>query len=142
MLRSVEVREYMSTSPVTMRPEMNIYQAAHAILANKISGAPVIDENQNLIGVLSELDCLRAILKSIYTDGTPGTALVGEMMSREVEINHPHDNIVDIANSMLDHKHRRRPIVVHGKLVGQLTCRQILNAVKEFGENGNAPSPS
>lgn len=134
MLTSVEVREFMLTNPVTLRSEMNIYQAATAILVNKISGAPVIDEDNNLVGALSELDCLRAILHGVYTDGTPGNALVGEMMTREVEVNHPHDNIVDIANSMLDHKHRRRPIVVHGKLVGQLSCRQILRAVSEFAE--------
>ncbi|MFB3078881.1 MAG: CBS domain-containing protein, partial [Lysobacterales bacterium] len=49
-----------------------------------------------------------------------------------VEVNHPHDQITDVAISMLDHKHRRRPVVIDGKLVGQVTCRQILKAIKEF----------
>jgi len=53
-------------------------------------------------------------------------------MTLDVEVNHPTDDIVTVAASMLDHKHRRRPIVVDGKLVGQLTCRQILGAIKDF----------
>ena len=59
-------------------------------------------------------------------------ALVKDIMTLDVEVNHPTDDIVTVAASMLDHKHRRRPIVVDGKLVGQLTCRQILGAIKDF----------
>ena len=57
---------------------------------------------------------------------------VADVMTHNVEVNHPHDQITDVATSMLDHKHRRRPIVINGKLVGQVTCRQILKAVKDF----------
>lgn len=133
MLKSVEVKEYMVTNPVTVKADMTIYQASHYILANKISGVAVIDDNHNLIGMLSELDCMRAIVNGVYNDGEPGCALVEDIMTREVETNHPHDDIIDVASSMLDHKHRRRPIVVDGRLVGQVTCRQILKAIKEFG---------
>ncbi|MFT5101924.1 MAG: CBS domain-containing protein, partial [Planctomycetaceae bacterium] len=41
-------------------------------------------------------------------------------------------DIITVAASMLDHKHRRRPVVENGKLVGQLTCRLILGAIKDF----------
>ncbi|MEX0942313.1 MAG: CBS domain-containing protein [Pseudomonadales bacterium] len=132
MLKSVEVREYMLSKPVKARPEMTIYEACHLILANKISGLAVVDDDDNLVGMLSELDCLRAIVSNVYNDGDPGAALVGDFMTTEVEVNHPHDGIIDVASSMLDHKHRRRPVVVDGKLVGQLTCRQILKAIKDF----------
>ena len=53
-------------------------------------------------------------------------------MTKDVETNSPDDFIIDVAATMLDHKHRRRPIVDNGKLVGQLTCRQILRAIKDF----------
>ncbi|MEX2366195.1 MAG: CBS domain-containing protein [Pseudohongiellaceae bacterium] len=133
MLKSVEVREYMLNKPVTVTANMTIYEAAHRILINKISGVAVVDDENNLVGMLSELDCLQAIVNNVYNDGDPGASLVGDVMTREVEVNHPHDDIIDVAASMLDHKHRRRPIVIDGKLVGQLTCRQILKAVKDFG---------
>ena len=133
MKKSVEVRRYMLQKPVTIRPEKTIYEASALILENKISGIAVIDEAGNLVGMLSELDCLRAIVNGVYNEGDPGASLVSEFMTKQVEVNHPHDVIIDVATSMLSHKHRRRPVVVDGKLVGQLTCRQILKAIKDFG---------
>lgn len=134
MKKSVEVRKYMLQKPVSIGPDKTIYEAAHLILENKISGICVVDEAGNLIGMLSELDCLQAIVNGVYNDGDPGSSLVSEFMTREVEVSHPHDGIIDVATSMLNHKHRRRPVVVDGKLVGQLTCRQILAAIKDFGD--------
>lgn len=138
MLKSVEVRQYMGSQPVTVKQDMNISEAAQTIVANKVSGVAVVDDEDNLVGMLSELDCLKSIVNSVYADGNSGAALVKDVMTREVEVNHPHDDIVDVAASMLDHKHRRRPIIADGKLVGQITCRQILKAVKAFGWKSQA----
>lgn len=132
MPKSVEVSQYMQHKPVTVMADMNIYDASRKILENKVSGVVVIDANNNLVGMLSELDCLRALVTSVYNGADPGGALVKDIMTLDVEVNHPTDDIVTVAASMLDHKHRRRPIVVDGKLVGQLTCRQILGAIKDF----------
>ncbi|MEJ6592420.1 MAG: CBS domain-containing protein [SAR86 cluster bacterium] len=132
MAKSVEVSQYMQHKPVTVTADMNIYDASRKILENKVSGVVVVDADNNLVGMLSELDCLRALITSVYNGADPGGALVSEIMTTEVEVNQPTDDIVTVATSMLDHKHRRRPIVVDGKLVGQLTCRQILGAIKDF----------
>ena len=129
MLRSVELADYMLKNPVTAKPDLTVYEAAVRILQNKVSGLVVIDDRRQLVGMLSELDCLRVILYSVYNDEDFGAALVGDVMTRELETQDPHDDIVDVANSMLDHKHRRRPVVQDGRLVGQVTCRQILNIV-------------
>ena len=132
MARSVEVSQYMQHKPVTVMADMNIYDASRKILENKVSGVVVVDADNNLVGMLSELDSLRALITSVYNGADPGGALVKDIMTAEVEVNLPTDDIVSVATSMLDHKHRRRPIVVDGKLVGQLTCRQILGAIKDF----------
>ena len=132
MPKSVEVSQYMQHKPITVMADMNIYDASRKILENKVSGVVVIDANNNLVGMLSELDCLRALVTSVYNGADPGGALVKDIMTLDVEVNHPTDDIVTVAASMLDHKHRRLPIVVDGKLVGQLTCRQILGAIKDF----------
>ena len=131
MLGSVEVKDYMLRNPVTARPELTVYEAALRILDHKVSGLAVVDERKALMGVLSELDCLRVILAGVYNDEEFGSALVGDVMARDVEFQHPHDDIVDVATSMLDHKHRRRPVIEDGLLVGQVTCRQILKVVTE-----------
>ena len=132
MPKSVEVSQYMQHKPVSVMADMNIYDASRIIFDNKVSGAGVVDEDNNLVGMLSELDCLRALITAVYNGADPGGELVRDIMTAEVEVNHPTDDIISVATSMLDHKHRRRPIVEDGKLVGQLTCRQILGAIKDF----------
>ena len=131
MLGSVELSDYMIKHPVTTRPELTVYEAALRILEHKVSGLVVVDERKALMGMLSELDCLRIILAGVYNDEEFGAALVGDVMTTKVEVQHPHDDIVNVATSMLDHKHRRRPVVEDGRLVGQVTCRQILKVVTE-----------
>jgi CBS domain-containing protein len=70
---------------------------------------------------------------------------VADYMTRgEIDTVSPDDDIMTVARSMLDHKRRRRPVVdSRGVLVGQVTCRQLLRALKEMdvprdpGEQGN-----
>ena len=131
MLQSVDLRDYMITNPVKIRDDANLLDAMEAIIDNKISGVCVVDANGKLVGVLSELDCLRAVLGAAYNEG--GIGQVKEYMANsELDIAHPGEDIVDIAQDMLQKKHRRRPVVENGKLVGQITCRQLLSAVKQF----------
>ncbi len=130
MLRSVELKDYMLDYPVRVSPDDDVFEAVHQILAHKISGVCVVDEHDNLVGVLSELDCLQAILSSIYNES--GVGKVREFMTADVLTVGPRDDIVDVAMDMLKRKHRRRPVVENGKLIGQITCRQLLRAVKEF----------
>ena len=120
--------------PVKVTPDMDIYAAAHEILVNQVSGVTVVDENDQLVGVLSELDCLRAIVTAVYNGGDPGGALVGDMMTTNVDSNSPDEDVITVAKSMLETKHRRRPVLENGELKGQLTCRQILKAVTEMAE--------
>jgi CBS domain-containing protein len=123
----------MLTRPVLVTPETDIFEAIHQILVNKISGVTVVDDHHKPVGVLSELDCLRAILWATYHEEEVGVHPVKDHMSAPVETISPHESIIEVAQSMLEHKRRRRPVVdVHGRLVGQLTCRQLLRAIKEF----------
>ena len=133
MLRSVELKDYMLPDPVKIKADDSVFEAIHRILVHKVSGLCVVNERQHLLGVLSEMDCLRAILGSVYNDSPHLAGSVGEYMTKEVVTVGVHDNIVDVATDMLKHKHRRRPVVDEdGRLLGQVSCRQLLRAVKEF----------
>lgn len=133
MLRSVRVRDYMLTKPVVVKPDTDIFEAIHQILVNKISGVTVVDDANRPVGVLSELDCLRAILWASYHEEEVGNHPVKDHMSAPVESVGANEGIIEVAQSMLEHKRRRRPVVdSHGRMVGQLTCRQLLRAIKEF----------
>lgn len=131
MLQSVNLRDYMLTNPVKVRPDDNVLDAMQVIIDNKISGVCVVDAESNLVGILSELDCLRAVLGAIYNNSSIG-AVRDYMASDNLVVAHPNEDIVDVAQDMLLKNKRRRPVVEDGKLIGQITCRQLLTAVKKF----------
>ncbi len=131
MLKSVNLRDHMLLHPVKVKSDDNLLEAMQIIISNKISGVCVVDTEENLVGVLSELDCLRGALSAIYNES--GIGIVGEYMASEnLVVAHPDEDIIDVAQDMLLKKMRRRPVVEDGKLVGQITCRTLLNAVKNF----------
>ncbi|MDH4030284.1 MAG: CBS domain-containing protein [Chromatiales bacterium] len=132
--QSVDVNDFMVKRPVLVTPDTKLFEAIHKILRYKLSGVTVVDDNKHPVGMLSELDCLRAILSDAYFGEGFGNIRVADHMTSEVECVDAHSNIIGVARSMLDHKRRRRPVVDdHSQLVGQITCRAILKCVKEFG---------
>ncbi|MCZ6829881.1 MAG: CBS domain-containing protein [Gammaproteobacteria bacterium] len=135
MLRSVELKDYMLVHPVTVNENADMGEAIRVIIDNKISGLCVVDDEGRLVGILSELDCLRAILSATYNEG--GIGMVREYMAFDnLVVANPHEDITDVAQDMLRKSKRRRPVVEDGKLVGQITCRQLLTAVMRFSSQG------
>lgn len=130
MLQSIQIRHCMQHQPPHVRDDNNVYEAIDQIISQQISGLCVVDHSGKLVGVLSELDCLRAILSATYNESAVGN--VREHMSTELEVADISEDIVDVASRMLKNNRRRLPVVEDGRLVGQITCRQILNAVKAF----------
>lgn len=131
MLQSVNLRDYMLSNPVKVRPQDNIMDAMKVIIDNKISGVCVVDEDANLVGILSEMDCLRAVLGAIYNNNNIGVVR-DHMASDNLVVANPNEDIVSVAQDMLTKNKRRRPVVEDGKLIGQITCRQLLSAVMKF----------
>ncbi len=131
MLQSVNLRDYMLHNPVKVKADDNVLDAMQIIIDNKISGVCVVDEEQNLVGILSELDCLRAVLGATYNNSGIGPVRQ-HMATDNLVVAHPDEDIVDVAQDMLLKNKRRRPVVEDGKLIGQITCRQLLSAVKKF----------
>lgn len=133
MLHSVDLRDYMITNPIKVKDDANLFDAMKIIIDNKVSGVCVINENKALVGMLSEMDCLAAILKATYNE--VGVGLVSEYMTKEnIIVANPGDDIINVAQDMLLKKHRRRPVIENGKLVGQVSCRQLLTAVSKFNK--------
>ena len=131
--KSVKVGDHMLKRPVLVTPDDDLFHAIHQILAYKISGVTVVDERHHPVGMLSELDCLRAILHREYHQEEMGITVVRDHMTPNVESVGVNEDIVSVALSMLDHKHRRRPVLDdHGVMVGQLSCRQLLKGIKEM----------
>lgn len=132
MFQSTRVSDHMLRKPVIVTPETDLFEAIHLILVNRISGLTVVDDRKHPVGVLSELDCLKAILTGTYYQMVGGR-VSDYMTTGEIDTISPDDDILLVAQSMIDHKRRRRPVVGEaGTLVGQVTCRQLLKALKEM----------
>ena len=84
-----------------------------------------------MVGILSELDCIKGVLTAIYNEGDPEHALVRDVMCTEVVSCQPGESIVEVAQAMLDSRQRRRPVIDNGKLVGQVSSSNILWALME-----------
>ncbi len=132
-MRSLKISDHLITNPVKIASTATIGEAARTIIENKVSGVIVVNENDEVEGMLSELDCLKSLLTEIYNEGQVGKELVTIEMSAPVTYNKPDEDIISVAQSMLDQKQRRRPVIDNGKLIGQITCRQLLSAIMAFG---------
>lgn len=130
MLQSVNGRDYMTSNPITFTPETNIFQAIEALLEHKISGATVTNGEGEVIGVISEFDCLKAILDGSYYGEINGT--VGEYMTENVETISADADILEVAKRLIDGKRRRLPVIENGRFAGQFSIRSILKAVRDF----------
>lgn len=132
MVRSTRVSDYMLTKPVLVTPETELFKAIHEILVNRISGVTVVDDAGRPIGMLSELDCLNGILTGTYHQSVGGK-VKDYMTTGPLECVGPNDDILLVAKSMIERKRRRLPVLNgEGVLIGQVTCRALLKALKDF----------
>ncbi len=123
------VADIMATRLITVPSDMNIHEAIRILLDKRISGAPVVDENGALVGMLSKKDCLKIVFSSQYHDDWGGP--VSDFMSAPVETLDPDLDLVSVAQAFLDSHFRRFPVVRDGRLVGQVSRYDILKVLAE-----------
>ncbi|GAA0788358.1 CBS domain-containing protein [Marinobacterium sediminicola] len=137
MLRSVKVQDYMATSLISFSPETRLFDAIRTLQEYGISGAPVVDAEGQLLGMLSELDCLKAILTLTYHEEEMGSGgHVSDFMSTPVDTVAYGADLTEVSQRFMELGRRRLPVVHHGKLVGQISRRDVLRAVEEFAKDG------
>ncbi len=129
MLESIKMKDFMSIGPVTFQPDTEIFDAVHVLLKHKISGATVVDDAGHVVGVISEMDLLKAMKEISYYN--QGDAQVGDYMTKELDSIENETNIFDAANTLLKLKRRRLPVVEQGRFSGQISCRSLLQAFKD-----------
>ena len=131
MFRSILVDDFMTTHLATARPEMDLLALVDLLLIQGISGAPVVDQDGKLVGMISEQDCLRKILVGTYQGDIGGR--VEDAMSSPVETVKMGASIVEVAEQMLVTNRRRFPVVdLEGRLRGQISRRDLLKAVRAY----------
>ncbi len=122
------VNDYMTRKLITFRPEQSVEEVIQALIRHKISGGPVVNEKNELVGIISEGDCIKHISESRYHNLPMENRNVEQHMIKNVETIDGNMNIFDAANKFLNEKRRRFPILENGKLVGQISQKDILKA--------------
>lgn len=139
MLKSIKVRDYMTTHLLTFHADTDLYAAIGLLLEHRVSGAPVVDDQGSLIGLLAETDCLRGILSGAYFEETGG--VVGGCMNPQVETVSAEMSVIEVAERLLHGGHHRLPVVDDGQLLGQISCRDVLRAIKAFAQHESGQHP-
>jgi len=130
MNRPVRLKDIMQVNPICVYANDEIAAALQTLLDNNISGAPVLNDQKVLVGVLSQKDCIRAALDAHYHHswGDRGE----RYMTESVETLGPEMELVNAAHFFTHSQYRRFPIVDNKQLVGQISRTDVLQAICKF----------
>jgi predicted transcriptional regulator len=140
MLAPLKVKDYMSGSKITFTPDMDILRAIHQLIEFKISGAPVIDRLGNLIGFLSEKDCMKVALNSAYQGGAVGQ--VADFMHSGCQTIDVETSIIEAAEIFLNTTYKSLPVIKENRLVGSMTRQNILRALETTANIESTKKPA
>lgn len=129
---SLKVSDYMTTNLITFTPDQSIESVMQSLIKYRISGGPVVNANKELIGIISEGDCIKQISESRYYNMPIQDQTIEKHMVKNVDTIDGNMNIFDAANKFLASKRRRFPIVENGQLVGQISQKDVLKAAMEM----------
>jgi len=126
-----KISEYMDTSVPTLSPGTHIMAAVDFLLRHQVTGAPVVDSDGKLVGIITETDLLKLLTEG--DQGKPaGQATVAEFMTTNVITVPPAVDIYYVAGMFLANKFRRLPVVEDGKIVGAITRYDLLRVVRSL----------
>lgn len=138
----MRVVDLMASEVISVQRDTALRQAARIMVEHGISGLPVTDDEDTLVGIISEGDFLRkevdrgaltstGLLGLLFDDreSLAEAEMVGEVMSDNVFTISPDATLVEAARTMATHGVKRLPVVDRdGKLVGIISRRDIVNA--------------
>jgi CBS domain-containing protein len=122
------VRQFTDSDTHAIGESADIHEAIRELIDDGITGAPVVDAQGHLVGMLSEFECLRLLTKE--REGGP----VSDFMVREIRTVSPDMDVYFVAGLFLaEPKERRFPVVEGERLIGVITRKDILRAVAAKG---------
>lgn len=138
--------DVMSTRLVTVMPGHSIWHAAQIMLDNKVSGVPVIDEDDSLVGMLTEGDLLRRVEYGLSAaqpripNATDGLARdfvrshswrVGDVMTSPAVTVTETTTLADVAMLFATRGIKRAPVVSDGRIVGIVSRADLLRQIAQ-----------
>jgi predicted transcriptional regulator len=131
--RILTARDLMTKNLLLFSPDQTLLEAIENLIKWRVSGAPVVDEDGRMVGMLSELDCLRMLASDeFYLQQQEDGALVSQFMSTGGRTIPPDLGIYAISHYFLTSPVRRLPVVERDKLIGQVSRRDVLRGMDEM----------
>lgn len=131
-VENIRVSDYMTRNLITFRPDQPVLEVMNTLIKHKISGGPVVNDKGELVGIISEGDCMKQISESRYYNQPMDNITVEKHMATDVETIDGDLNVFDAAQRFINSKRRRFPIVEDGKLVGQISQKDVLKAALQL----------
>jgi predicted transcriptional regulator len=127
------VEEYMTRDLITFKEDTHINVVIKSLLDNRISGAPVLNDSGQVVGLIDDKDCLNVLFGNAY-NRLPTTAdTVSDYMSNVMKSITVNENILDVASVFISSPYKRLLVMDdNNKLVGQISRRDILRAINEL----------
>jgi CBS domain-containing protein len=117
-------RTIMRRPDVALRRLMTIDRVSDHLTKHQLPGAPVVNKLGQLIGYVSEFDCLQQLMQSSYYRHSP--SLVEDVMSTKLIMSRPDIALIDLASTMNASRINVMPIVEDGKLIGAVSRGDIM----------------
>ena len=132
-LHAESVTKYMAKDLITFKPDTPIIDAVNTFLKKKITGAPVLNDNNEVVGLIDDKDCLRLLVDSLYYNEPRSGGTVAQYMSNVMKTISIDSDIVDVTNIFLTTPFKRLLVVDgDGKLRGQISRHDVLRAVQNM----------
>lgn len=128
MLETKTAKQIMSQNLVSFRADMDVLEAVRVLIEKRISGAPVTDQLGNLVGMLTERDCLKVALDASYYRESGGK--VDRFMTTDVIAVNADTSAVEIAERFANSHLRRLPVLENGRLIGMISRRDVLRQLE------------
>lgn len=127
------VKDYMTSKLITFEPDTNILDIAKTMLKKRITGAPVLDKDGNIIGLIDDKDCLRIVVDTLYHNQPIVSHTAKEYMSNVMKTVDINTEILEVANIFLSTPYKRLLVTdKEGKLRGNISRRDILRAIHDL----------
>ncbi len=111
-------------APITIGPGETVFDAIQKLNKFDRGALPVVTGNDELVGIITERDVVR---KCFTADGKFINAKITDVMTREVAIGTPDDDLEYAVSVMKQKRIRHLPIVEYPKVVGMVSMRDLLD---------------
>lgn len=128
MKKPLKAKDYIFKTSVQFTNDMEIQEAMNLLLDKNIPGGPVFDKLGNLVGVLTDKDCLKAALEAGYY-GELGGQVEEFMSSDDVSFINADADIFDVAKEFMRSPHSYFPVLMEGRFIGHIARREVLKAI-------------